>query len=101
MEVALRDLDDLAGNARRVTAAVDQAVAEGLLAAQFERRGYDPETAPLYAQMLVGMVAYTGQWWLETHKPSKEVLAARLVNLSWFGLAAMEKKPVLRGGADV
>lgn len=74
---------------------------EGILSAQLKLRGYPTKDAPMYAQMLVGMVAYTGQWWLETHKPSKEVLAARLVNLSWFGLAAMEKKPVLRGGADV
>ena len=32
LEIALRDLDDLAGNARRVTAAVDQARSDGLLA---------------------------------------------------------------------
>jgi hypothetical protein len=32
LEIALRDLDDLAGNARRVAAAVDAARAEGLLA---------------------------------------------------------------------
>jgi hypothetical protein len=45
------------------------------------------------------MVAYTGQWWLETRKPSKEVVAARMVNLSWFGLSSLEKKPELRGDA--
>ena len=27
------------------------------------------ELAPMYAQMLVGMVALTGQWWLEERKP--------------------------------
>ncbi|QZY29510.1 hypothetical protein [Nocardioides coralli] len=32
VEIALRDLDDLAGNARRVTTALDTALAEGLLA---------------------------------------------------------------------
>lgn len=32
LEVSLRDLDDLPGNARRVTVAIDQAYAEGLLA---------------------------------------------------------------------
>ena len=26
----------------------------------------DPKSAPLYAQMLVGMVALTGQWWLDS-----------------------------------
>ncbi|MEO7132225.1 MAG: TetR/AcrR family transcriptional regulator, partial [Dermatophilaceae bacterium] len=37
---------------------------EHLLAAEFKARGLDPATAPMYAQMLVGMVAFTGQWWL-------------------------------------
>ena len=46
--------------------------------------------------MLVGMVAYTGQWWLETRKPSKEIVAARMINLSWYGLSALQKKPTLR-----
>ncbi|MFC0675479.1 TetR family transcriptional regulator [Brachybacterium hainanense] len=70
---------------------------ESILAAQLRLRKYPPRDAELYAQMLVGMVAYTGQWWLETRKPSKEAVAARMVNLSWFGLGAMEKKPTIRG----
>ena len=32
---------------------------------EFRARGFDAKTAPLYAQMLVGMVALTGQWWLD------------------------------------
>ena len=39
---------------------------EHILAAEFKRRRLDPKTAPLYAQMLVGMVALTGQWWLDS-----------------------------------
>jgi hypothetical protein len=50
----------------------------------------------MYAQMLVGMVGYTGQWWLDTRKPSKEVVASHLVNLAWNGLAHLEKKPALK-----
>ena len=46
-----------------------------------------PKTAPMYAQMLVGMVALTGQWWLDARKPAREVVAAHLVNLAWNGLA--------------
>ena len=38
---------------------------EHLLAAEFKRQKLDPKTAPMYAQMLVGMVALTGQWWLD------------------------------------
>ncbi|MGY5763583.1 TetR/AcrR family transcriptional regulator [Brachybacterium sp. DNPG3] len=70
---------------------------EDILAAQLKLRSYPTRDAPMYAQMLVGMVAYTGQWWLETRRPSKEVVAAGMVNLSWFGLSAIERKPVLRG----
>lgn len=73
------------------------AKAESILRAQFQHRKYPARDAVLYAQMLVGMVAYTGQWWLESRRPPKEQLAARLVNLSWFGLSALERKPELRG----
>jgi AcrR family transcriptional regulator len=69
---------------------------EGILIDQFKRRGFDPRTAPMYAQMLVGMVGTTGQWWLEARKPAKEVVAANLVNLAWNGLSGLEQKPALR-----
>ena len=44
---------------------------EDILADEFKRRGFDPKTAPMYAQMLVGMVGTTGQWWLDARKPAK------------------------------
>ena len=69
---------------------------EYILAAEFTARGFEAKAAPMYAQMLVGMVGTTGQWWLDARKPSKEVVAAHLVNLAWHGLAGMEKKPTLR-----
>ena len=69
---------------------------EHILAAEFAARGFDAEAAPMYAQMLVGMVGTTGQWWLDARQPSKEVVAAHLVNLAWHGLAGLEKKPTLR-----
>jgi hypothetical protein len=50
----------------------------------------------MYSQMLVGMVGTTGQWWLDARHPSKDVVAAHLVNLAWNGLAGMEKDPALR-----
>lgn len=67
-----------------------------LLAGEFKRRKLNPKLAPLYAQSLVGMVALTGQWWLETQKPSKDEVAAHLVNLAWNGLAGLEAQPRLR-----
>ncbi|HEX6857245.1 MAG TPA: TetR/AcrR family transcriptional regulator [Streptosporangiaceae bacterium] len=56
-------------------------------------RGYDPKHAPMYAQMLVGMVTFTGQWWLDARKPKLEEVAAHLVNLAWNGLHQLEVKP--------
>jgi AcrR family transcriptional regulator len=68
---------------------------EDLLGVHFKRRGYDPNLAPMYAQMLVGMVALTGQWWLDVRKPGKAEVAAHLVNLAWNGLSQLETKPRL------
>ena len=58
-------------------------------------RGWTAKTAPMYAQMLVGMVALTGQWWLDARKPKKSEVAAHLVNLAWNGLSHLEAKPRL------
>ncbi|WP_193106172.1 TetR/AcrR family transcriptional regulator [Brachybacterium sp. FME24] len=72
---------------------------EEILGAQLKLHGYPTRDATLYAQMLVGMVAYTGQWWLETREPSKEIVAGRMVNLSWYGLGALQKTPTLHEDA--
>jgi AcrR family transcriptional regulator len=68
---------------------------EHILAAEFKARGFETKHAPMYAQMLVGMVALTGQWWLDVRKPKKAEVAAHLVNLAWNGLAGLESKPRL------
>ena len=68
---------------------------EHILAEQFRSNGLDPKAAPLYAQMLVGMVALTGQYWLDARSPRKTEVAAHLVNLAWNGLSGMEKRPAL------
>jgi AcrR family transcriptional regulator len=68
---------------------------EHILGKEFDQRGYDDKTAPMYAQMLVGMVALTGQWWLEVRKPRREEVAAHVVNLAWNGLSRLEPKPHL------
>ncbi len=47
----------------------------------------------MYSQMLVGMTALTGQWWLDARKPRKDEVVAHLVNLAWNGLAHLEPKP--------
>jgi AcrR family transcriptional regulator len=72
---------------------------EHILGAEFKERGYDPKLAPMYAQMLVGMVALTGQWWLDARRPKLDEVAAHLVNLAWNGLSGLDPKPRLSAQA--
>jgi len=68
---------------------------EHIMGNQFSARGFNPKFAPMYAQMLVGMVALTGQWWLDVRRPAKAEVAAHLVNLAWNGLSGLESAPGL------
>jgi AcrR family transcriptional regulator len=68
---------------------------EYILALQFKARGFETKLAALYSQALVGMVALTGQWWLDNRKPRRDEVAAHLVNLAWNGLSQLEPKPKL------
>ncbi|MER7998054.1 TetR/AcrR family transcriptional regulator [Streptomyces sp. NPDC095613] len=70
---------------------------EDILGMEFKARGFDPKLAPLYAQALVGMVALTGQWWVDARRPKKSEVAAHLVNLAWHGLENLEPRPRLIG----
>jgi AcrR family transcriptional regulator len=72
---------------------------EHILGREFSDRGFDPGLAPLYAQALVGMVALTGQWWLDERSPKLDEVAAHLVNLAWNGLSGIEPRPTLRRSA--
>jgi AcrR family transcriptional regulator len=69
---------------------------EGILGQEFRRRGYSDAVAPIYAQMLVGMVALTGQWWLDVQQPARDEVVAHLVNLAWSGLSRLAAEPRLR-----
>jgi len=69
---------------------------QGVLESRFRASGHDATVAPMYAQMLVGMVAMTGQWWLDARRPPKAEVAAHLVNLAWNGLSHLELSPALR-----
>ena len=73
---------------------------EYLLAAAFKSNGFDAKLAPMYSQMLVGMVALTGQWWMDSRRPRKTEVAAHVVNLAWNGLSGLQAKPVLRCKPD-
>ncbi len=69
---------------------------EHLLAREFDSHDISTKYAGVYSQALVGMVALTGQWWLDVRKPGKEDVVAHLVNLAWNGLEHLEPKPGLR-----
>jgi len=72
---------------------------EDQLAGEFAKRDRDPDTAPLYAQMLVGLVALAGQWWVDNrgeHGLPKPAVAAHLVNLMWYGISNLRVQPTLR-----
>ena len=69
---------------------------EHILGREFAARGYDTALAGLFSQALVGMVALTGQWWLDVRSPGKDEVAAHLVNLAWNGLSHLEHEPLLR-----
>lgn len=73
---------------------------EHLLAHQFVKRDLDPSTAPIYSQMLVGMVALAGQHWAEVREPSKDEVAAHLVNLAWNGLSNFEPVAPMSSGDE-
>ena len=69
---------------------------EHILADEFARRGFSAADGAMYAQMLVGMVAMTGQWWQDSRQPDKHAVAAHLVNLAWNGLTGLKKEPELK-----
>jgi AcrR family transcriptional regulator len=73
---------------------------EHILGSEFKTRGFDPKLATMYSQMLVGMVALTGQWWLDARRPRKAEVVAHLVNLAWNGLSGLEARPRLVGPRD-
>ncbi|MEX0868910.1 MAG: TetR/AcrR family transcriptional regulator [Nitriliruptoraceae bacterium] len=64
--------------------------AEELLVDEFGERGFDHDTAPMYARMLVGAVALVGEWWLEHRTLTREQVAAHVVNLLWNGLRGLD-----------
>jgi AcrR family transcriptional regulator len=59
----------------------------------FKQTGYDPKYAPIYAQALIGMVTFVGQWWTEEQSVSVEEAASHISALAWMGLRHLPKKP--------
>lgn len=68
---------------------------EDILSETFKRQKLSAKGVPYYAQMLVGMTVFTGQYWADRPKVSKEQLAAYIVDLAWHGLSRLDSKPQL------
>ena len=64
-----------------------------VLRSEFKKAGYDARAAPLYAQALIGMVTFVGQWWEENSKMSAEEAASHISALAWMGLRHLPPKP--------
>ena len=62
---------------------------------EFERAGFNPKVAPIYANALVGMVTQVGQWWAaEGRSFSIDHVASHVAALGWMGLRHLPKDPV-------
>jgi AcrR family transcriptional regulator len=67
---------------------------------QFRKAGYDAKAAPIYAHALVGMVAFVGQWWMESRKRlPAETVVSHIAALAWMGLRHLPKRPTLLGAS--
>ncbi|RNI23931.1 TetR/AcrR family transcriptional regulator [Flexivirga caeni] len=85
-----------AGSAASIMSTVAGHV-ETLVVEVFERNDLDVSVVPIYAQMLVGMIGFTGEWWIESGSSlSRDTVAAHMVNLAWNGLGGIERDPTLK-----
>ncbi len=82
------------GTFTTIIADVAEQVAD-LLAPVLQEQGLDPETSPIYGQLLAGAIGRIGQWWVDAREPAKEETAAHVINLLWLGLRGMERDPLL------
>jgi AcrR family transcriptional regulator len=91
--ILVRDSNPGSGSGTYGTMLSDIAMQVEYIMADFlKSRGRDPKLAPMYSQMMVGMVAFTGQWWLDARKPKLETVAANMIDLAWNGLAQLDDR---------
>jgi AcrR family transcriptional regulator len=65
---------------------------------EFERAGFNPKVAPIYANALVGMVTQVGQWWAsEGRSFSVDHVARHVAALGWMGLRHLPREPTALG----
>jgi AcrR family transcriptional regulator len=66
-----------------------------VFAASFKQAGYDTKVTPIYAQALVGMVTFVGQWWTETRTFPVDTVVTHMAALAWMGLRHLPRRPAL------
>ena len=90
--------DSRPGSRGTFASLLDDVVAsvEPIVARIFRTNGFDTGMAAMYARALVGMVVFTGQWWLDARAPDRDTVAAHLVNIAWNGLERLDPTPELR-----
>jgi AcrR family transcriptional regulator len=90
-QIIMRDSSERGGSGFASILSDVIARVEGLLIPRFEERGYSAKPVPLLAQGLAGLIAMTGQWWLDNPEYTKEEVTAILVNLAWNGMHNLDK----------
>jgi AcrR family transcriptional regulator len=84
------------GSAASIMSAVAGQV-EQIVVEVFQRNDLNTDVVPIYAQMLVGMIGFTGEWWIESGSSlPRDTVAAHMVNFAWNGLGGMEADPELK-----
>ena len=63
-----------------------------VMTSELRRTGYDPDLAPLYAQALIGMVTFVGQWWMDERAVDAEEAAAQTAAIAWMGLRHLPER---------
>lgn len=66
-----------------------------LLVPVMREQGFGQTSATIYGQLLAGAAGRIGQWWVDSHEASKEVVAGHAVNLLWNGLRGIDHAPGL------
>jgi AcrR family transcriptional regulator len=94
-EVLTREAPSGVGR-RGLTRVIDQLAERvgDVLRTGFQRAGFSPELAPLYATALLGLVTQVGLWWAEGgRKVPRDEVVRQVAALGWMGLRHLPKNP--------
>lgn len=81
---------------RGLTRVIDDLAARvgDVFRSEFERAGYPPKIAPIYANALLGMVTQVGQWWaVDGRSFTADEVARHVTALGWMGLRHLPREP--------